>query len=165
MNIQCTQKLLDKMKLAPALPAEQNAFFDWHARLLVINRHNTVLLMNDLSRYSLVLNGLKATDFKKMVGYFQQSLTEVLLAEDVDQETIDRYLQMAGPIRFTKTSNRSVAAHMTQIGLEVPFFFEDFEQSQIVQTDSFQRKSAFLFIYPNTDRSDIFMTSVTIGCT
>jgi len=154
LNIQCTQKLLDKLKLTAALPSEQNDFFDWHASHLLIDRHNTVLLTNNLCRYSLVLYGLKASDFKKLVGYFQQALSEVLLAEDVDKDTIEKYFELAGPICFTKTGNRSITAQVAQIGQVIPYYGGGFEDDQIVQTDfnlmfgSYIQKVGKDYIYP-----------------
>ena len=135
MNIQCTQRLLDKLKLPAVLPTEQTAFLDWHASYLLINRHHTVLMLNNLCRYALVFHGLKAADFKKIPHYFQQALTEVLLAEDVDQATIDQYLALAGTIHFTKTGDRSITAQMAQTGQVLPGYAEEFDQNQIVQTD------------------------------
>lgn len=154
MNIQCTQKLLDKLKLTAALPSEQNDFFDWHASHLLIDRHNTVLLTNNLCRYSLVLYGLKASDFKKLDGYFQQALSEVLFAEDVDKDTIEKYFELAGPIHFTKTGNRSITAQVAQIGQVIPYYGEGFADDQIVQTDfnlmfgSYIQKVGQDYIYP-----------------
>jgi len=154
LNIQCTQKLLDRLKVTAALPSEQNDFFDWQASHLLIDRHNTVLLTNNLCRYSLVLYGLKASDFKKLAGYFQQALTEVLLAEDVDKDTIKKYFELAGPIHFTKTSDRSITAQVAQIGQVIPYYVEDFEDDQIVQTDfnlmfgSYMQKVGKDYIYP-----------------
>lgn len=135
MNIQCTQKLLEKLRLPADLPVEQNAFFDWHASHLLIDRHNVVLFTNNLCHYSLVLYGMKAADYKKLAACFQQSLTEVLLAEEVDQVTIDKYFEAAGPIHFTKTSNRTITAQMTQLYPDLTYLAEDFEQNQIIQTD------------------------------
>jgi len=154
LNIQCTQKLLDKLKVTAALPSEQNDFFDWHASHLLIDRHNTVLLTNNLCRYSLVLYGLKASDFKKLDGYIQQALSEVLLAEDVDKDTIEKYFELAGPIYFTKTGNRSITAQVAQIGQVIPYLGEGFEDDQIIQTDfnlmfgSYIQKIGQDYIYP-----------------
>ncbi len=135
MNIQCTQKLLDKLKCPATSPTAQNDFFDWHASILLVDRRNTVLLTNNLCHYSLVLYGLKSADFKKLASLFQQALTEVLLAEAVDQETIEKYFQAAGSIQFTRTSNRSILSQMTQTGTELRYAAEDLDQNQIVQTD------------------------------
>lgn len=38
MNIQCTQKLLDKLKLPAQAITEANDFLDWHAGLVLIER-------------------------------------------------------------------------------------------------------------------------------
>ena len=63
MLIKCTQKLLDELKLRPAGGDATPSFFCWHAHCITLNRHKVVLVMNDATRMSLVLYGLKASDF------------------------------------------------------------------------------------------------------
>ena len=64
MQIRCTKKLLDTLKVVPEEMTEEDALFSWHANLLMINRRKVVVLMNDFSRYTVVLYGLKAKEFK-----------------------------------------------------------------------------------------------------
>jgi hypothetical protein len=116
LNIQCTQKLLEKLKVSATTVTESSDFFDWHGGCLLINRHNTVVLTNNLFRYSLILYNLKAADFKKLDQLLKKALTEVLLAEGIDRATIDRYLDQAGPISYGKTTNRSITAQINYTG-------------------------------------------------
>lgn len=70
MLIQGTKKLLDQLKLKPAdltvLP-EEEALFCWHANLVMINRRKAVVLMQDTSRYIVVLWGMKQKEFQKLI--------------------------------------------------------------------------------------------------
>ena len=51
MKIQCTKKLLDKMKVKPEEIADKSDFFDWYANLIQFNGHNTIVITNSLFRY------------------------------------------------------------------------------------------------------------------
>jgi len=53
----------------------------------------------------------------------------------VDKATIDLYFEKAGPIGFTRTSDRTITGQISQIGQELPYFEEDFIEDQIIQTD------------------------------
>ena len=74
MNIQCTKKLLDKMKVKPEEIADKSDFFDWHANLIQFNNHNTIVFTNNLFRYSIILYKIKAADLKQIDRLFQKSL-------------------------------------------------------------------------------------------
>ncbi len=154
MNIQCTQKLLEKLKAPATTVTESSDFFDWHGGCLLINRHNTVVFTNNLFRYSLVLYNLKAADFKKLDQLFKKALTEVLLAEGIDQATIDRYLNQAGPISYGKTTNKSITAQINYTGRILPFYSEYFSEDHIIQTDLNLKLGTYLqkvgkeYIYP-----------------
>ena len=154
MNIQCTQKLLEKLKVSATTVTESSDFFDWHGGCLLINRHNTVVLTNNLFRYSLILYNLKAADFKKLDQLFKKALTEVLLAEGIDRATIDRYLDQAGPILFCKTTSRSITAQINYTGRILPFYAEYFSEDQIIQTDLNMKLGTYIqkvgkeYVYP-----------------
>jgi hypothetical protein len=155
LNIQCTQKLLEKLKVPATTVTESSDFFDWHGGSLLINRHNTVVFTNNLFRYSLVLYNLKAADFKKLDQLFKKALTEALLAEGIDQAMIDRYLDQAGPISYGKTTNRSITAQINYTGRILPFYSEYFSEDQIIQTDLNLKLGTYLqkvgkeYVYPH----------------
>lgn len=70
MLIHCTKKLLDELKIAPSVtPDDCDPLFSWRAHIISVNRRKTVVLMCDLSRYVVVLYGLKAKDFKELSAY------------------------------------------------------------------------------------------------
>lgn len=135
MNIQCTKKLLDKMKVKPEEIADKSDFFDWHANLIQFNSHNTIVFTNNLFRYSIILYKIKAADLKQIDRLFQKSLIEIFHGENIDQKLIDKYILQAGKMRFTKTSDRSVLSSMNQTWMEMPFFADEVDHEAIIQTD------------------------------
>lgn len=75
MFIQCTKKLLAQMRYEPEhIDEPEQPLFSWHANLLTINRRKAVVLMNDASRYVIVLYGLKARDFSHLDTYIPEAI-------------------------------------------------------------------------------------------
>lgn len=68
MQIQCTKKLLDELKIKAEPRTEENSLSSWHGNLLKLGRKKVLVLMNDVSRYAVVLFGLKAKDLKNIAS-------------------------------------------------------------------------------------------------
>ena len=145
MQICCTKKLYEKMKIKPEEGVNQDPFFSWHANLLKIRGlANLVVLTNDNSGYALVLTGLKQKHFKNLDQYILQALKETLKAESIKSAVVDQYLEQAGEIVFTKTKNRSLITRMNKACEEVYLLFDTININNIVQSETARRISRFL---------------------
>ncbi len=135
MLIQCTKKLLDELKITPAVSEEEyNPLFSWHANLLTINRRKTVVLMNDSNRYVIVLYGLKAKDFKNLNTLIVNAIRENLLLECINPDIIDKFVPTDTEINYSKTRNRTTVARLNKSCEAAEFSFEDFNGNVINQT-------------------------------
>ncbi|ALV22173.1 plasmid pRiA4b ORF-3 family protein [Carnobacterium antarcticum] len=159
MLIQGTKKLLDQLKLKPAdltvLP-EEEALFCWHANLVIINRRKAVILMQDTSRYIVVLWGMKQKEFQKIDDWIIEAIRQTMLAEQIKPELVERYLNEAGPVRFGKTKNRSHVAQLNLAIKELSFWEEELNPETIIQIDAAIRSGKRLvgdgsgsYRYPN----------------
>jgi len=144
MFIRCTKKLLDELKIAPESVAEEDPFFSWHANIILVNRRKTVVLMNDLNRYAVVLFGLKAKDFKKFNEIALQGIRETFQAEGIKDEVIDQYLLRANEVIFTKTKDRTSVARLNKACENTYFFTDLLDHDSIFQLDLSARISRFL---------------------
>lgn len=144
MLVQCTKKLLDELKIKPEVSEENHPLFSWHANLMIVNRKKTVVLVNDQNRYVIVLNGLKAKDFKQLDVLFLQAIREVFQQEGMKDDIIEAYIQKASGIIYTKTKDRTSVARMNKSS-EVVYFLEDLLVSDsIVQKALSIRAGRFL---------------------
>jgi hypothetical protein len=142
MVIQCTRKLLDELKINPA-EASEEPLFCWHANLLNINRRKTIVLMNDSSRYIIVIHGFKAND-KKIIGYIiKHAIEETLLAEGIKEEAAQRYIQYAPEVVFSKTKDRSKVGKLNQACETVCFYSEYLKTDSLIQIDASIRISTY----------------------
>ncbi len=136
MQICCTKKLYDKMKITPERDAEEPALYSWHANLIdVYGAGQTVVLSNDKTRYTLVLAGLKQKHFKRLGEHIITALKETMREETVKQEVVDKYLEEAGDIVYTKTRNRSLLAKMNKSCDSTHFLGDSIDKNSIYQPE------------------------------
>ena len=132
--IQCTQKLIKELKVAPVMTDITGGVLSlWHANLLILDRRKCVLFTNDQTRYSFLVPGLKKPDFSFLGEYFGQALFKCLLHDGFSQEQIERLLDETREIIYTKTSNRSVLGSMNDITQMVKLTV--YEEGGLVNTD------------------------------
>ncbi|QHT63801.1 hypothetical protein GXP70_07965 [Paenibacillus lycopersici] len=112
-----TQILLNDMKVSP----EENEFisplFSWHANIIKLNNRKHIILINDLSRLSVIIDGIRSSQFHKLVDKFRITLTEYLKTEGMEQKLIDLYIRDGQEIAISKTNNRSVLGTMKEVTL------------------------------------------------
>ncbi|MEQ6360127.1 plasmid pRiA4b ORF-3 family protein [Thermoanaerobacter thermohydrosulfuricus] len=124
MLIQCTKKLLDAIERKPVAYEEKNLLFSWHANLITLNRKKTVVLVNDKTRYAVVLYGLKAKDFKRLDEIILNAIRMTLLDECIDEEIIEEYIKQSKEIVYGKTKNSSYVGKMNA-ACNVVYLYED----------------------------------------
>ena len=134
MYIQCTKKLLEagKFELGEYQGSELSPFYEWHANLFVLHRRKGVLLMNNATRYGIVLYGLKATEFKRFDQIVLDSMWETFLAEGFSEEQVRKYIENCGEVRYSKTNSRSVLGYLSQFDWYMSAFIDDYLPSDSI---------------------------------
>jgi hypothetical protein len=140
MLIQCTKALLDKIgingsELASPEGHEQfpNSFIAWHANFVSINRRKAIILMNNETRYSVVIYRPSNKDFSKIKELIFEVITEALRMEGVRKEVIEAYMAKAGELSFSKTANRSMVARMNNAVRDIEFMWENLDEKTRIQ--------------------------------
>lgn len=146
MNICCTKKLQDELSIKASAPEAIDPFFSWHTNFLRINRKKAVVLVNDASRYNIILYGLKAKDFGRLAELIPQAIRETLLSEGVNPEIIEAYLNAAGAVCFAKTNGAKLVAWLNK-GCEAAEIFSNlYVGGVIVQTVASKKANRYIFI-------------------
>lgn len=125
MLIQCTKKLLDELKVKPETEVDEDALFSWHANLVYINHRKTIVLVNDSNRYSIVLYGLKAKDFKNLDEIIISAIRETFIEECIKEDIVEKYINTSPNIVYSKTKNRSFVAKL-KYGCDNTHYFARF---------------------------------------
>lgn len=140
MLIQCTKALLDKIgikenELESSKGHEQfpESFFAWHANYLKINKSNAIVLMNNETRFPVVIYRPMKKNFTNLKGIIQEAITEALRMEGVRDDVIEAYFSSAGKISFSKTASRSMIARMTNAIHDIDFMQEYLDRDTKIQ--------------------------------
>lgn len=134
----------------------ENHLYSWHANIIKVNRRKTVVLVNDASRYNIILYGLKAKDFKNIENTILSGIREILLTDGVNIEVIDKYLEEAGQVVFSKTQNRTLVARLNKGCEAADIYYDCYSEDNISQPLVSQKANKFIFIdcsdgYKNSD--------------
>lgn len=140
MLIQCTKALLDKLKIPKnelKSPEGHEHFPDslkaWHANIVNIDRRKAIVLMNNETRYSVVIYRPKPKDFTNIQELIREAIITALRMEGVREDIIHRYMDDAGEVVFSKTANRSMVAKMNNTVRDVEFMWEYLDENTPTQ--------------------------------
>jgi len=128
MYIECTKKLSDAMKIKPndIVPMRRVPFYEWHANLFMFERRKGVILMNNKTRYCIILYGLKAEHFKKLDSIALTAIKETFLAEGFLEDKVDTYIANCGEVIYTKTHDRSILSQITDFYCSISWQIEEY---------------------------------------
>ena len=117
MLLSCTKKLADalKIKVFEVVPIRRNPLFEWHANLFVYQRRKGVIVMNNLTRYCVVLYGLKAEHFKKIDELVLSAIEQTFRAEGFSDEVISDYMRTSSQVVYAKSSDRSILGQLVDV--------------------------------------------------
>lgn len=132
MIIECTKKLADvmKIKLNAYEEGKAKSFFEWHANLFMFDRRKGVILMNNKTRYCIILYGLKAEHFKKFDVIVLSAIRETFIAEGFSLEVVDKYIADCGEVNYTKTHDRSVLSQINDFHISISWQIERYLPSE-----------------------------------
>lgn len=126
MLLECTKKLADamKIKLNVITPIRRAPFYEWHANIFLFDRRKGVILMNNQTRYCIVLYGLKAEHFKKLGSIVLAAIEETFIAEGFPDEKVQRYIENCGDVVYTKTHDRSILGQINEFHIAISWEIE-----------------------------------------
>ena len=132
MHIQCTKSMIDYIKPNLAEHNTDNDIYAWHAHLLKRSRKNLLVLMHDLSRFTLVFYGVKKSDLKEFYSMISVAMANSMIDVGFTPEEIGAYLdKQPEALSFGKTKNRTLVARlnkaveMTDHVLSTEGYYED----------------------------------------
>lgn len=132
MHIQCTKAMLDYNNFNLTDHNSDNDVYAWHAHLVKRGRKNLLVLMHDLSRFTLVFYGVKKGDFKELEHIISVAMENSMMDVGFTPEEISSYLDRQPKVlSFGKTKNRTLVAklnkavEMTDHVLSMKGYYED----------------------------------------
>lgn len=115
MHIQCTKKLLDFLKPTITNKNTDSDLYAWHANYIVNDRKKLLVIMNDLTRFSLIFYDIKKSDFKNINVWFVTALYNAMSLAGFSGEDIIKYFDGApDTITYNKTKDRTLVARLNK---------------------------------------------------
>lgn len=112
MNLQLTQKTIKWLKPVIEEINTDDDIYAWHVNFQYAAGKRFVVLVHDLSRFSVVLYGIKKKEMLDSHFIFNATFHALLLC-DFDEQVILKYLHgIPTKLRFAKTKNRKLIARM-----------------------------------------------------
>lgn len=122
------------MEIKAEIAKETDKSNIWFVHTLKINRRNCVIFMNTATRFSMILWGLKATDYKKID--FKEHLGNLLREYYINSDIILAYLFDCGDITVAKNSDRSATAQLNRNAIELKYIQDHLDKGNILQIDA-----------------------------
>ncbi len=107
MHFQITKKMIDWLKPEIISKNTDNDFYAWHVNFQFVARKRLIVIMNDLTRFSVVLYGLTKKDFTHIDHHFYNALYNAMSDQGISESLIKKYLD-SFPVEVTygKTKDR-----------------------------------------------------------
>lgn len=106
-------------------PIKREPFYEWHANLFLFDRRKGVILMNNQTRYTIVLYGLKLEHFKEFNSIVLSAIEENYAAEGVSADKITAYIEHCKDIIYTKTHDRSLLGQVNDFLISISWEIEN----------------------------------------
>lgn len=140
MIIQCTKALLDKLEIQKSdlvspegYEQSPKSLMGWHANLVTIYRRKVMILMNNETRYPIVINRLLKKDLSNIKTVIQEAIRVALRMEGIKEAIIEDYLASGEDITFSKTASRSMVAKLNNTVREIEMMSEYLDKDTTIQ--------------------------------
>lgn len=131
--LECTKKLADELRVNPDIVSSNaDPFYEWHANQFTYRRRKCVILMNNETRYCVILYGLKKEQFLDFERIVIMALKKNFFAEGIDAKFVNKYIENIDKVIYTKTYDRSILGQMNDmVFLATNAYFKDEDFNQI----------------------------------
>lgn len=133
MIVQCTKKLLEKIEEEAVLTIPKNPLFCWHANIITLFRKKAVILVNDNTRYTILLFGLTKNDFINFKRLVISAIEEMFIYEGITNSIVNKYFSTSPGIYYSKTGGKSPVAIMNSIVNGLYYNENDYDHSSLLQ--------------------------------
>ena len=120
MIVKGTKKLLAYLKIEPEGSSQKVTqeddskvspdplLFSWYANMITIERKNILILINEKTRYTVILQGVKAADRKNIRVLIKDAVKDALENDYFNAKAITEYLSATGDVEFQKATDKSM---------------------------------------------------------
>lgn len=122
MIINCTNKFQKNLKVKLEKEEIGDPILSWHGDIITLNRRKTLVLVNDLSKFVIILFGLQAKDFENIGELIKEGIKKSFLKYGIKENIVDKYLHEAKSIKFSKSQSQSELSYLIGVKREVDYY-------------------------------------------
>ncbi|OXS59779.1 hypothetical protein B1A99_09555 [Cohnella sp. CIP 111063] len=115
--IKATKDTLKDLNTTPVAVEATDLLYSWHVNIFTLYRKKHYVFMNDLSRLSLTISGIRSNQSAKLKDIFIDNLKQYLVTEQVPEHLLRYYIENCDEMVITKTDSRSVRSTLNEIML------------------------------------------------
>ncbi len=112
MQLFCTRALLSAMELPVLPPAEQDPLCCWTADLITRDRKRLIVIVNQLTRYAVVLYGVGKEELRHLPSLFMDGLANQMLSDGFTQSSIEQFWASAPGVQLTECADGLMQARL-----------------------------------------------------
>jgi hypothetical protein len=113
MHIQCTKAMLDYIKPNLTERNTDNDMYAWHAHLVKRSGRNLLVLMHDLSRFTLIFYGVKKSHLKELYQIISIAMMNSMIGVGFTPEQVKAYIDsQPDELTFDHIKNRTLVARL-----------------------------------------------------
>ncbi len=92
----------------------ENPIYSWHANYYTVNRKKILILVNDLTLLTIVIQDVNAESKKYLDHLIRDSIFKLLMSCGIAPDKIERYMDNANEILIGKGHKRNITSIVTQ---------------------------------------------------
>ncbi len=120
------QKRVKEAELAPV--EEEDLAFCWDTHLIKYKNRNVLLVVNVSSRYAIAMTDIESRDWNYYVVYIHNVICLAMRAEGYSESQINKYMQMAGDAKLTKTHGKKAVGGVNRVATCIDFYDDALEK-------------------------------------
>ncbi|MGZ9584007.1 DUF6933 domain-containing protein [Paenibacillus marinisediminis] len=115
--LKATKDTLKDLNVKPTIVDILDPFLSWHVNYFTLYGKKHYVFMNDLSRMSLTVTGIRSNQSNKVKDIFIENLKRYLRVEQIAEALANSYIKDCNEVILTKTDSRSVLSTQSEIML------------------------------------------------
>lgn len=135
MHLQCTKKVLDFLKPSIQDFNTDDDMYGWHMNYRIILRKKFLVLMHDLTRYTVVLYGVKKSDFKSPIDFLRKAILISMAFDGFPQDLVLKYVNGIKDVTYGKTKNKTLVSQLNRAMMDAQMIAYDYLVDQLYQVD------------------------------
>ena len=139
MVIYCSKALQKSLKLTKDnLVKLENIYesdlYSWHGHIAKIDGRNTIVLMNDMTKYCLLFRNKLPQKAGKFAELVMEAIPYTLEVSNVNAKEIANYMASIGDVVFAEKPDRQMTGNITRMILDMSYQWNfDWKENESIQ--------------------------------